>query len=186
MLKPVKTQRGDFTPARTPWAVLSIKAGLLCLQSQKTHWNLKLNLSVTFEQNKYFRCHLRCYVPLNTGLNASQEMLIPVTAIWRHTARSPHSVTPNPTIPIALLSLPVSRWECHTPAASCIHVCMFVYAHREACCASTITASISDKPNESPENSYLPAFSCSVLSSLFSLPVFLLLVFSPLSCFLPS
>ena len=62
----------------------------------------------------------------------------------------------------------------------CVCVCLslFVCAHRGACCASIFTASISDKPNESPESRYLPALSCSVLSSLFSHSVFCLL-FSP-------
>lgn len=40
--------------------------------------------------------------------------------------------------------------------------------HRGACCASIFTARNSEKPNESPVYSYLPALSCSVLSSLFS------------------
>lgn len=152
----------------------------------KTHWNFKVApngvFSVTFTQSKYFTHHLRRCVPQSTGLNASQDMLIPAAAIWRHATCCLHSVTPNPTVPIALSSLPVSRWELCTPAATCACVCVclctLVRAHWGACCASIFTASVSDKPNESPENRYLPALSCSVLSSLFSHSVFYLLVFS--------
>lgn len=118
-------------------------------------------------------------------------MLIPTAAIWRHASCCLHSVPPNPTIPITLSSLPVSRWERHTPAATCAAVFMlwmFACAHRGACCASVFTARISDKLNESPESSYLPAHSCSVLSSLFSDSVFAFLfsffTFSPLAVYL--
>lgn len=107
-------------------------------------------------------------------------MLIPAAAIWRHASCCLCSVTPNPTVPLPLSSLPVSRWERHTPEATCAAVFtlwMFVRAHQGAYCASIFTARISDKLNESPESSYLPAHSCSVLSSLFSDSVFCLLVF---------
>lgn len=69
----------------------------------------------------------------------------------------------------------LSADESHTPAATCAAVFMlwmFVCAHQGAYCASIFTARISDKLNESPESHYLPAHSCSVLSSLFSDSVF--------------
>lgn len=97
---------------------------LLFSRSQKTG-NL---VSVTFTQNKCFTHHLRCNMPQRTGLSASQDMLTPAAAIWRLAACCLHSVTPNPTVPIAPSFLPVSRWEPHTPAAACVGVCMFVFA----------------------------------------------------------
>lgn len=62
----------------------------------------------------------------------------------------------------------------HTPAETCVYcmLCWSVCAHSGACCASRFAARISDKPNESPERRYLPAYSCSVLSSLFFESVF--------------
>lgn len=77
------------------------------------------------------------------------------------------------------LSADESSIHLRKPALACVCGCMFVCAHWGACCASIFTASISDKPNESRENRYLPTLSCSVLSSLFSHSVFLLLVFFP-------
>lgn len=57
---------------------------------------------------------------------------------------------------------------------------MFVCTRQGACCASIFTDSVSDRPNESPENHYLPALSCSVLSSLFSHSVYSFLFSPPL------
>lgn len=99
----------------------------------------------------------------------SRDMLIPAAAIWRNDACCLHSVTPNPSFPIACypyLSADESSIHLRQPAMVCL--CVFVCAHRGSCCASIFTANISDKPNESRENRYLPALSCSVLSSLFS------------------
>lgn len=122
-------------------------------------------------------------MPPRPGHDATQDMLIPAAAIWRRTACCHHSVTPNPAVPVALSSRPDSRWELHTPAATCADVhalCMFVCAYEGACCASIFAARISDKPNESPESCYLLAYSCSVLSSLFSGSVFPFLLSFPL------
>lgn len=111
-----------------PECCTALEASLPYWQSQKHKTKSNRVLPVTFAQNKYFSHHLRCWVPCNTGLNASQNMLIPTAAIWRHAACCLPSVTPNPTFPIILSSLLVSRWKLHTPAAShvCVYVCMRV------------------------------------------------------------
>lgn len=66
---PVRAQRGDVTLQFH----LTVEC-LQCLQSQKivTH-------------NKCFSRHMRGLVPQGSGLPASQDMLIPTAAIWRHT-----------------------------------------------------------------------------------------------------
>lgn len=54
------------------------------------------------------------------------------------------------------------------PSCSCVFwMCLCVLTKKLAALAHSQPAS-SDKPNESPEKRYLPALSCSVLSSLFS------------------
>lgn len=127
-------------------------------------------------------------MPKSSWLNASQDVLIPAAAIWRHT--QPAVFTVWLQIPPSLLrfhpylSADENAIHLRQPAFVCVCLCTFVHAQWDACCASEFTASISEKPNESPENCYLPALSCSVLSSLFSHCVFYLLVFSPLT--LPS
>lgn len=82
------------------------------------------------------------------------------------------------------LSADESSIHLRPPMLVCVCLCMFVCTHRGACCASIFTASISDKPNESPENCYLPALLfCLVL--LFSHSVFAFLISPPLAVCLP-
>lgn len=79
----------------------------------------------------------------------------------------------------------IPAWQQMRTAHTCGNLCwcaciVYVCVCLGACCASIFTARISDKPNESPESCYLLAYSCSVLSSLFSGSLFPFLLSFPL------
>lgn len=121
--------------------------------------------------NTFFTHLFRSCIPQRTGQSGSQDVLTTASCCLYYVAS-------NLTTPVALSSLPVSRWGLQTPAENCVNVCMFVpvCAHQGACCANIFAATISDKSNESPESHCLQSL---VFGLVYIIPCFLLLGFFP-------
>lgn len=123
---PVHSQRGDASSSLHCFYTPHV------IKTKKQNINLRgADPSLAFAQNKCFTRHLRWRVPQSTGVNASQDMLIPAAAIWRHAACCLHSATPNPTIPIALSSYlsadePAVHLRQPAPVCACLCVCVCV------------------------------------------------------------
>lgn len=153
---------------------------LRCLSKHKEwmcHFHLSINWGTLIQRKAALfsvtdtQIH---FLPISSDAVYHKEQdRVAVRMCWLLTTASCclYCVASNPTIPVVLSSLPVSRWELQTPAEICVNVCMFVSvcAHQGACCASIFAAtSLMNLQRATTCN-----HSCLVLSILFHVFSFL-------------